>query len=184
VRNRNLMTAAALVFVLGVSLVGTACSSDDEATTTAAADTSAKTVVVIATDTADTTTLAEYVVAAKLDATLSEEGPFTVMAPVNEAFAAIPSATTDALAADPTGALADVLKLHVISGEIDSAAATDAVGTCVETLGGPVKIDEDADGNLTFGGATITTADIKGSNGIIHLIDGVVTEASADCPIS
>jgi uncharacterized surface protein with fasciclin (FAS1) repeats len=183
VRSRKLITAAALVFVLSVSLVGTACSSDDEATTTAA-DTSSKTVVVIATDTADTTTLAEYIVAAKLDATLSEEGPFTVMAPVNEAFAAIPSETTDALAADPTGALADVLKLHVLSGEIDSAAAKEAVGTCVETLGGPVKIDEDAEGNLTFGGAKITATDIKGSNGIIHLIDGVVTEASTDCPTS
>ena len=47
-----------------------------------------------------------------------------------------------------------------------------------------LKIDEDADGNLTFGGATITATDIKGSNGIIHLIDGVVTEASTDCPTS
>jgi len=75
----------------------------------------------------------------------------------------------------------EILKLHVIQGEVDSAAATAAVGTCVETLGGKVLISQEGE-NLLFGGATITDVDIQGSNGIIHVIDGVVTAASTDCP--
>jgi uncharacterized surface protein with fasciclin (FAS1) repeats len=122
------------------------------------------------------------VTTAGLVETLSGEGPFTVFAPVDAAFAEIPAATLTALQADPTGKLADVLKLHVMAKEFDSAAVTEAVGTCVETLGGKVLIGQEGD-NLTFGGATITDVDITGSNGIIHVIDGVVTEAAADCPM-
>jgi len=102
------------------------------------------------------------------------------MAPTNEAFAAVPADTLAQLQADPTGALADVLKLHVISGAVDSAAAAEAAGTCVETLGGKVKIEKVGE-DLTFGGAKITQVDIEGSNGIIHVIDGVVTAPSTDC---
>ena len=86
-----------------------------------------------------------------------------------------------ALKADPQGKLTDVLKLHVISGNVDAAAATAAAGTCVETLGGKVKVEKDAEGNLTFGGAKIVKTDIKGSNGTIHVIDGVVTAPSEGC---
>jgi len=188
-----MMTSAALV--LGLSLVGAACSDDesadetttteataDETTTTVADETATEdqTVVEIAVANPDFSTLVELVTAAELAETLSGEGPFTVMAPTDEAFAAVDPATLSALAEDPTGALADVLKLHVISGEVDAAAATSAAGTCVETLGGQVKVEQDGD-NLTFGGATIVSTDIKGSNGIIHVLDGVVTAASTDC---
>mgnify|MGYP003906141693 CR=1 FL=1 len=61
------------------------------------------------------------------------------------------------------------------------SAATAAAGTCVETLGGKVKVEKDAEGNLTFGGAKIVKTDIKGSNGTIHVIDGVVTAPSEGC---
>lgn len=192
-RNRFLMSSAALV--LGLALVGAACSDDDESseettttaaeeTTTTAADTSSKTIVVLAQEDPEASTLVKFVTAAGLAATLSGEGPFTVMAPTNEAFAAVPADTVASLEADPTGALADVLKLHVIQGEIDSEAAAAAAGTCVETLGGPVLVAEDAEGNLTFGGAKILRVDVTGSNGIIHFIDGVVTAPSTDCPAS
>ncbi len=193
-RNRFLMTSAALV--LGLSLVGAACSDDesaDETTTTAAADettttaasadTADQTIVEIASSNPDFSTLVTAVSEAGLADTLSGEGPFTVFAPTNAAFEALPAGTLDTLLEDPTGALTDILKLHVISGDVDSAAATAAVGTCVETLGGKVLIGQDGD-NLTFGGATITDVDIEASNGTIHVIDGVVTEASADCPTS
>ena len=73
-----------------------------------------------------------------------------------------------------------MLQLHVISGEVDSAAATAAAGTCVETLGGQVKVEE-ADGGLTVGGATVTTVDVEASNGVIHVIDSVITAPSTDC---
>ena len=117
------------------------------------------------------------VTAAGLAETLSGDGPFTVFAPTNDAFAKVPAATLEALGADPTGALADVLKLHVISGEVDAAAATAAAGTSVETLGGMLKV-EMAGSDLTIGGAKIVSTDIKASNGIIHVIDSVITEAN------
>ncbi|CAB4550424.1 unannotated protein [freshwater metagenome] len=191
---RNKFMIGSLALVLGFGLVAGACSSDSdtETTTTKAGDTTTtmagddmagdQTIVEIAVGNPDFTTLVELVTAAGLAETLSGEGPFTVFAPVNAAFAEIPAATLTELAADPTGALTDVLKLHVIAGNVDSAAATEAVGKCVETLGGKVLIGQEGD-NLTFGGATITDVDITGSNGTIHVIDGVVTEAAADCPM-
>lgn len=188
-----------LVAVLaGVALVGAACSSDDEGssddttTTEAEADTtttvadsgddaaSGETIVDIAAGDDQFSTLVELVTAAGLAETLSGEGPFTVFAPTNSAFAAVPQETLDALAADPQGALTEVLQLHVISGNVTAADATAAAGTCVETLGGQVKIEE-VDGGLTIGGANITTTDIEAANGTIHVIDGVITAPSTDC---
>ncbi len=191
-RNRFLMTSAALV--LGLSLVGAACSDDEETsetttteaaaeetTTTEAAAEESETIVDIAAGNEDFSTLVTAVTEAGLVETLSGEGPFTVMAPTNAAFEALPAGTLDTLLADPTGDLTDILKLHVISGEVDSAAAAAAVGTCVETLGGKVLISQEGE-DLFFGGAKITDVDITGSNGVIHVIDGVVTAPSTDCP--
>ncbi|MCB1012910.1 MAG: fasciclin domain-containing protein, partial [Microthrixaceae bacterium] len=86
----------------------------------------------------------------------------------------------DSLLEDPSGALTEILQLHVIAGEVDAAAAAAAVGTCVETLGGEVKVEE-VDGGLTIGGAPISTTDLEASNGIIHVIDAVIVEPSTDC---
>jgi uncharacterized surface protein with fasciclin (FAS1) repeats len=187
-----------LVAVLaGVALVGAACSDDDsdseetttteaeETTTTEAAsdDSSSEdpgTIVDVASSQPDFTTLVTAVDAAGLVETLSGEGPFTVFAPTNEAFEALPEGTLDTLLADPTGALTDVLTLHVIEGEVDSAAALAAAGTCVDTLGGSVAVEMDGD-NLTVGGATVTTTDVPASNGVIHIIDAVIAEPSPNC---
>lgn len=186
-----------VALLAGVALVGAACSDDDsedeESTTTtteaeetetteAAGDDAAadQTIVDIAASDDNFSTLVTAVEAAGLAETLSGEGPFTVFAPTNEAFDALPEGTLDTLLADPTGALTDVLQLHVISGEVDSEAATAAAGTCVETLGGQVKVEE-VDGALTVGGATVTTADLEASNGVIHVIDAVITAPSTDC---
>jgi transforming growth factor-beta-induced protein len=192
-RNKLLFKLVAIAF--GFTLVAAACSDDKstdaskdsttttekaaESTTTAAAA-SDQTVVDIAANNPDFSTLVSLVTAAGLADTLSGAGPFTIMAPTNEAFAKVPAATLAALQADPKGALTDVLKLHVISGKVDSAAATAAAGTCVETLGGKVKIEKVGE-NLTFGGQNIVKTDIEGSNGTIHVIDGVVTAPSSDC---
>mgnify|MGYP001814615741 CR=1 FL=1 len=187
-----------LVAVLaGVALVGAACSDDDgdseesatsesETTTTTEAESSDSsdaedmTIVDIAAGNEDFSTLVTAVTEAGLVETLSGEGPFTVFAPTNAAFEALPEGTLDTLLADPQGALTDVLTLHVISGEVDSAAAVAAAGTCVDTLGGPVLVEE-VDGGLTIGGAPISTTDIEASNGIIHVIDAVIVEPSANC---
>jgi uncharacterized surface protein with fasciclin (FAS1) repeats len=190
---RSKILATSVALLLGFGLVASACSSDDssedaKATTTTAMEESTETtaaggetIVAIAAGNPDFSTLVELVTAAGLAETLSGEGPFTVMAPTNEAFGKVDPATVEALKADPQGKLTDVLKLHVISGNVDAAAATAAAGTCVDTLGGKVKIEKDAEGNLTFGGAKIVKTDITGSNGTIHVIDGVVTAPSTDC---
>jgi uncharacterized surface protein with fasciclin (FAS1) repeats len=133
-----------------------------------------QTIVEIAAGNPDFSTLVTAVTEAGLVETLNGDGPFTVFAPTNEAFAALPAGTLDSLLADPSGALTDVLKLHVIAGAVDSAAATAAAGTNVETLGGPVAVALEGE-SLTVGGATVVTADIEACNGIIHVIDAVIT---------
>jgi uncharacterized surface protein with fasciclin (FAS1) repeats len=137
-----------------------------------------QTIVEIAAGNPDFSTLVTAVTEAGLVETLNGDGPFTVFAPTNEAFAARPAGTLDSLLADPTGALTDVLELHVIAGAVDSEAAIAAAGTNVETLGGPVAVALDGE-NLTVGGATVVTADIEACNGIIHVIDAVITAPAA-----
>jgi uncharacterized surface protein with fasciclin (FAS1) repeats len=192
-RSKTLSTMFALL--LGLGLVAAACSSDDESAQEANSETtsttmasegtettmaSTETIVDIAAGNPDFSTLVELVTAAGLGETLSGEGPFTVFAPTNSAFAALDPATVEALKADPQGALTEVLKLHVISGKVDAAAATAAAGTCVETLGGKVKVEKSGD-SLTIGGAPIVSTDIMTSNGVIHVIGGVITAPSEGC---
>lgn len=183
-----------VALLLGVSLVGAACSDDDSdasgdstttttekaTTTTAGGEMAGETIVDIAASNPDFSTLVELVKAAGLAETLSGDGPFTVFAPTNEAFSNVPADTLQQLQADPTGALADVLKLHVVSGKVLAADAMKLDGQCVDTLGGKVKIAKSGD-DLTIGGATITQTDLEGSNGVIHVIDGVITAPSTDC---
>lgn len=126
-------------------------------------------------------TLVTAVSEAGLVDTLSGDGPFTVFAPTNAAFEKLPAGTVDTLLADPSGALTDVLQLHVIAGEVDSQAAIAAAGTNVDTLGGPVAVELRGE-DLYVGGAKVITADIQASNGIIHVIDSVITEPASAAP--
>lgn len=143
-----------------------------------AQDTSSKNIVQIAQSDPQFSTLVKAVSAAGLADTLSGPGPFTVFAPTDAAFAALPAGTLDTLLKDPTGELTNILKLHVIAGSVDSKAAAAAAGGTVETLGGPVAVTESG-GSLMFGGAKIVKTDIKASNGIIHVIDAVVTKPAS-----
>jgi uncharacterized surface protein with fasciclin (FAS1) repeats len=133
-----------------------------------------KNIVEIASANPDFSTLVAAVSAAGLAETLSGPGPFTVFAPTNAAFEALPAGTVDTLLKDPTGDLASILKLHVLSGAVDSKAAIAAAGGNVDSLGGKISVALDGE-KLIVGGATVTTADLKASNGIIHVIDAVIT---------
>lgn len=146
-----------------------------------AQDDDCQTIVEIASGNPDLSTLVTAVTEAGLVETLNGDGPFTVFAPTNAAFEALPAGTLDSLLADPTGALTDVLQLHVIAGEVDSEAAIAAAGTNVETLGGPVAVALDGE-SLTVGGATVVQADIEACNGVVHVIDAVITEPAAAEP--
>ena len=138
------------------------------------------TIVDVATEAGTFTTLIAAVDAAGLTETLMGDGPFTVLAPSDEAFAALPEGTVESLLEDPEGALTDVLSLHVISGTAATSSDVLALGdgATLETLGGPVTVNIDGE-TVTFGtgDAALVTADIEASNGVIHVIDGVITEA-------
>jgi uncharacterized surface protein with fasciclin (FAS1) repeats len=116
------------------------------------------------------TTLVTAVTAAGLAETLKDEGPFTVFAPNDEAFAKVPKADLDALLADKDK-LTAVLTYHVVPGKL---MAADLAGkTSLKTVqGGELTLD--TSNGVSVDGATVSTADIETSNGVIHVIDSVV----------
>lgn len=120
-------------------------------------------------------TLVQAVQAAGLNETLSSEGPFTVFAPTDEAFAALPEGTLDSLLADEE-ALRAVLTYHVVSGEY---MAADVVGMDSVTTeqGEDINITVN-DGQVMVNDANVTQTDIQASNGVIHVIDKVILPPS------
>ena len=117
------------------------------------------------------TTLAKAIEAAGLTETLKGDGPFTVFAPTDEAFAKLPEGTLDALLQDKEK-LAAILTYHVVPGKVSSAdVAQRATATTVN--GKDLKFTA-ADGKVMVGNATVTQADIPASNGVIHVIDTVL----------
>ena len=118
-------------------------------------------------------TLVNAVVQADLLATLQTAGPFTLFAPTDQAFT---DAGIDLEALDTTegnAALADILLYHVVSSEVPASAITD--GMLAEMANGDkIKITADANG-VSLGGATVTSTDVVTSNGLIHVIDKVLT---------
>jgi uncharacterized surface protein with fasciclin (FAS1) repeats len=116
-------------------------------------------------------TLVEAVKAAGLVDTLSSPGPFTVFAPTDEAFAKVPKAVLDTLMANKT-LLTAVLTYHVIPGEVMSSDLKN--GLAVKTVeGSDVNITIDSSG-VMVNNANVVKADIKASNGVIHVIDAVI----------
>lgn len=122
-------------------------------------------------------TLVAAVTAAGLAETLQGDGPFTVFAPTDEAFAKIPAATlTDLLKPENKSKLAGILTYHVVAGKVTAADVVKL--TSAKTVNGQeVKIDA-ADG-VKINNATVTTADVETSNGVIHIIDAVLMPSAA-----
>jgi uncharacterized surface protein with fasciclin (FAS1) repeats len=132
-----------------------------------------KDIVDTAIEAGDFETLVAAVQAAGLEDALRGEGPFTVFAPTDAAFAALPDGTMEALLADPEGDLQQILLYHVIPGQVMAADVTD--GLEAETLqGGTVTFAVHGDGTVTINDAMIVITDIKASNGVIHVIDAVI----------
>ncbi|UGV41535.1 fasciclin domain-containing protein [Methanococcoides orientis] len=117
------------------------------------------------------TTLVQAVQAAGLEETLRSEGPFTVFAPTDEAFAALPEGTLDALLADEE-ALAGVLTYHVVAGEY--MAADVVTMDSAETVQGSEITFTVTDDGVMVNDATVVITDIEASNGVIHVIDAVL----------
>jgi uncharacterized surface protein with fasciclin (FAS1) repeats len=133
------------------------------------------TIVEIAAGNENFSTLVAGVQAAGLAEALSGEGPFTVFAPVNDAFAALPAGTVDTLLMEENkDQLTSILTYHVVPGEY-LAAETPAGEYELETLQGEtVTVVVGEDGTVTVDGATVVIADVDASNGVIHAIDQVI----------
>ena len=131
------------------------------------------------------TTLVAAVKSADLVNTLKSDGPFTVFAPVNDAFSKLPAGTVDfLLKPENKNALTKILTYHVVAGNLDAAAVLEAIkkgnGTLsLKTVSGGMLTASIDNGKVKLtdekgGSAFVTIADLKGSNGVIHVIDAVV----------
>ena len=129
-------------------------------------------IVDIATAAGSFNTLLTAVEAAGLVETLKSDGPFTVFAPTDEAFAKIPAETLEALLADKE-ALKAVLLYHVVPGaEMSSDVVTLSSATTAQVQDVSIMVH---DGSVMIDEATVVTVDIEASNGVIHVIDTVIT---------
>ncbi|MFV8443107.1 fasciclin domain-containing protein [Flavobacterium sp. LB2P44] len=182
-------------FVL-VGVITTSCGEKKQAESTDMADSTAvvmdTTIVVetpnivgVASGNADFTTLVTAVKAAGLVETLSGDGPFTVFAPTNEAFAKLPAGTVDnLLKPESLDKLKSVLTYHVVSGKFEAAAVIEAINKnngkfTVKTVQGGSIVLSLKDGKVMLTDAngatsTVVLADVAASNGVIHAIDTVV----------
>lgn len=148
-------------------------TGESEATESGAA--SAGTIVDVAAGNPDFSTLVAAVEAAGLVETLSGEGPFTVFAPTNEAFAALPAGVLDMLLLpENQETLVQVLTYHVVPGEVTSDLVT--AGDVATVEGSTIAITTD-DGVKINGTTTVTAVDVEASNGVIHVIDAVLIPA-------
>ncbi len=182
--------------VLAASLLVAACGSDSNTSADTAAptteamapttdamtpDTEAMTgdIVAIASGNPDFSTLVAAVSAAGLVETLQGPGPFTVFAPTNDAFAALPAGLVDKLLLpENKDVLTKILTYHVVSGAVMAADVT--AGDVPSVEGSPIAVTIDAGKVMLNGSATVVATDIVASNGVIHVIDAVIVPPDVD----
>jgi len=142
-------------------------------------------IVEVASGSKEHTTLVTALKAADLVTTLKGKGPFTVFAPTNNAFSKLPAGTVDnLLMAENKSQLAGILTYHVVPGNLDANAVLAAIKkgggiTVLTTVAGGQLTASILEGNVTLtdekgGIATVTATDLKGTNGVIHVIDIVL----------
>ena len=168
------LVAVALIAALTLS----ACSSDSEETMdTAAEETTVGTIVDVASGAGNFNTLVAAVTAADLVETLRGTGPFTVFAPTDEAFAALPAGVLDALLLpENKEILVKILTYHVVSGMVMAADITDGDVATVE--GSNVMLVTTS--GVKVNDANVVSADVPASNGVIHAIDAVILPPGVD----
>ena len=173
-----LRSGAVVAVALIAALTLSACGSDSEETMdTAAEETTVGTIVDVAVGAGNFTTLVAAVTAADLVETLSGTGPFTVFAPTDEAFAALPAGVLDALLLPENKALlAQILTYHVVSGMVMAADITD--GDVATGEGSNVMLVTTS--GVKVNDANVVSADVPASNGVIHAIDAVILPPGVD----
>ncbi|MFT6956658.1 MAG: putative surface protein with fasciclin (FAS1) repeats [Halieaceae bacterium] len=130
-------------------------------------------IVEVAASNEDFTTLVAAVQAAGLVEVLSGEGPFTVFAPTNEAFAKLPEGTVEMLLLpENKDKLVAILTYHVVSGDVSAAQVVEL--TEVTTVQGGTAAVSVTEAGVTIGGAKVIITDLEASNGVVHVIDTVI----------
>ena len=179
------ITAALIMSVAGMASVAQAATAAASVMVGGAPMLPTKDIIDNAVNSKDHTTLVAAVKAAGLVETLKGAGPFTVFAPTNAAFAALPAGTVDTLLKPENKAmLSGILTYHVVAGKVDAAALTkmiaDGKGTAsFKTVAGGTLTAKTAGGKVMImdekgGSATVTIADVYQSNGVIHVVDKVL----------
>ncbi len=178
-------TAVAMIGVGSLGLAATTVSAEQTVTVGGAPMYPSKNIVENAVNSKDHTTLVAAVKAADLVDTLMSDGPFTVFAPVNDAFAALPDGTVETLLKpENKGQLTKVLTYHVVPGKLSGAdlmAKVKAMGGYhnLKTASGDVITAKVQGGELWIfdengGAAKVTIADVNQSNGVIHVVNKVL----------
>ena len=130
-------------------------------------------IVAVASETESLSTLVQAVQAAGLVETLQGDGPFTVFAPTNAAFEALPAGTLEnLLKPENREQLRSILTYHVVSGKVMSTDLTDGMNAAT-VAGGDVMVNT-TNGVRLNNAASVTTADVPASNGVVHIIDAVL----------
>lgn len=176
------MKKLSLTVVAGLLAVVAACGDDDSTTTTTVAATTEAPdevgdIVAVASGAGSFSTLVAAVQAAGLVDTLQGDGPFTVFAPTDDAFAELPAGVLDALLLpENKDVLVKILTYHVVAGKVMAADVMDGDVATVE--GQTIALG--TDGGVTVNGANVVTADVEASNGVIHVIDAVILPPDVD----
>lgn len=148
-------------------------NTETEVTEEVVVEETSPTVVDIAVGSPDHTTLVAALSAAGLVETLNGAGPFTVFAPTNSAFDALPDGTVESLLEEENkDQLTGILTYHVVSGNVMAADLSD--GQVVKTLNGKELKVSIKDGKVMINNATVVAADLDGSNGVVHVLDTVL----------
>ena len=178
----------AIAFAAVAALTLAACGSDDETTEETTAEMTEETsdmsteemagdIVAVASATEGFSTLVAAIEAAGLVETLQGEGPFTVFAPTDDAFAALPEGLLEKLLLpENVAVLTSILTYHVVPGLVMSADVT--AGDVATVEGSTITIA--TDGGVTVNGANVTAVDVTASNGVIHVIDQVIVPPTVD----
>ena len=162
---RSLLAAAALLTAAPAALAAQAAHAGHAAP--------AKTIVQVATEAGTFKTLTAALQAAGLVETLQGSGPFTVFAPTDAAFAKLPAGTVEALLKDKEK-LTAILTYHVVGGKVMAGDIVKANGATPKTVNGASLDVKVQGGTVKVNDATVTTADIAASNGVIHVVDTVL----------
>jgi len=158
-------------------IVAAALAAFVAAPATSSAQMNEKDIVTVAVEAGSFTTLAAALEAAGLISVLQGEGPFTVFAPTDAAFAKLPAGTVEGLLADKE-ALTKILTFHVVPGKVlsgDVVGLTEAM--TVAGINAPIEVKM---GEVYVAGAKVTTVDVPASNGVIHIIDSVMLPAAGN----